>query len=304
MNYLRKIAITLLAAVTAVTVGACGLEKISQRVAGDAAPQIPQLVDAQVLSWLDNSNTPGATVAVTVNGRLVLSKGYGVSDLESGTQMEPWHRSRVGSVSKLITAIATLRLVEQGELDLDEHLYAGGVAPVWGSDPTAPPGFVFSDPGALANPGDYLDALVSGVGELWDPPDLTDVAGPDYDGPAPPYLAQGTYQDSVELALDWASQMRVRHLLSHTSGLRRSGSTPDAAALFYDGDESQVTYQDVHKALLAGMSGPPLLFQAGTDRAYSNHGFGLMGQISRRPAACRTTTSHTRRSSAHSGWTT
>jgi CubicO group peptidase (beta-lactamase class C family) len=284
MNRLRKTAMILLAVVTAATVVACSEveQKINERVAGDAATELPLLIDAQVLSYLDNSNVPGATVAVTVNGRLVLSKGYGVADLDAGTQMQPWHRSRIGSVSKLITAIAALQLVEQGELDLDDHLYAADATPFWGNDPNGPPGVIYTDAGVLENPGDYYSALAAGVAELSESPDISDVLAPGENGPPdpqPPYLTQGDYQANVQLAFDWANQIRMRHVLSHTTGLLRSGSAPKAAEVFHNGNEDLVTYPEVHQAVLMGTSGPPLLFEAGTERKYSNHGFGLMGQV-------------------------
>ena len=283
-NRLPRSAGLLVAAVTALAVVACGdlEEKIGERVAGDAAGELPLLIDAQVLSYLDDKDVPGATVAVTVNGRLVLSKGYGVADLDEGTQMQPWHRSRIGSVSKLITTIAALQLVEQGDLDLQDHLYAADATPFWGDNPNGPPGIAYTDAGVLENPGDYYSALAAGVSELSESPDLDDVAAPDEDGPPaplPPYLTQGDYQADVQLAFDWANQIQIRNVLSHTTGLLRSGSAATAAEVFHNGNEDLVTYPEVHQAVLMGTNGPPLLFEAGTERKYSNHGFGLMGQV-------------------------
>jgi CubicO group peptidase (beta-lactamase class C family) len=42
----------------------------------------------------------------------VWSKGYGWAHRDDGIPMEPWHRSRIGSVSKLLTTIGMLQLVE------------------------------------------------------------------------------------------------------------------------------------------------------------------------------------------------
>lgn len=284
LNRFRRTAVLLGAAVLALTAGACGdvEEKIEEQVAGNAAAELPPLIDAQVLSYLADKNVPGATVAVTVNGRLVLSKGYGVADLEAETQMEPWHRSRIGSVSKLITTIAALQLVEQGELALDDHLYAADATPFWGADPTGPPGIIYTDAGVLPDPDDYYQALATGVAELSKSPDIDEFIAPDDDGPPdplPPYLTQGDYQANVELAFDWANQIRIRELLSHTTGFLRSGSVSKAADVFHDGNEDLVTYLEAHRAVLMGTSGPPLLFEPGTQRRYSNHGFGLMGQV-------------------------
>jgi CubicO group peptidase (beta-lactamase class C family) len=80
-------------------------------------------VDLQMLSYLVNHDLPGATLAVTRAGRLVWSKGYGFADRDRATAMRPSHRSRIGSVSKILTTVGALQLVEDGTLDLDMPLY-------------------------------------------------------------------------------------------------------------------------------------------------------------------------------------
>ncbi len=62
---------------------------------------------------------PGATAAVVIDGKLVWSGAAGLADVEAGLPMRTDHRMRVGSVSKPITAVAALRLADQGRLDLD-----------------------------------------------------------------------------------------------------------------------------------------------------------------------------------------
>ena len=62
---------------------------------------------------------PGFSVAVAVDGRLAWSEGYGVADAEHRVPVTPLTRFRLGSVSKVLTAAAVARLVEDGRLDLD-----------------------------------------------------------------------------------------------------------------------------------------------------------------------------------------
>jgi CubicO group peptidase (beta-lactamase class C family) len=276
MHCMRNVVTALVISAVALSGASCSAigQQLEQRVAGQAATQIPSDLDVHVLDFLDTQKVPGATVAVTRNGRLVLSKGYGLADIDSGLQMQPSHRTKIGSVSKVITTIGALQLAEQGQLDLDGHLYASEVNPVWW-DPAASPFLQFSDDGILAGTGDYLYALVTAIDNL-SSPDLNELLDPNSD--APSYVHHGSYQDRVDLVLDWASQMQVRHLLSHTSGLLRSGDSPKTAAVF-DKEPEEITYPELHRAMLMGVNGPPLLFPAGTARDYSNHGFGLMGQI-------------------------
>ncbi|WP_166352440.1 serine hydrolase domain-containing protein [Phytoactinopolyspora limicola] len=243
---------------------------------GAGSPLITKEIDDIVMGYLESKKIPGATVAVTKNGRLVLSKAYGLADLEDQTPMQPWHRTRIGSVSKVLTTIGALQLAEDGALDIDGHLYASSATPVWGSDPQQPPAIVHSGDGVLDDAGEYLAALTEGVRKFGPQPGSSQSSflGPN----APAYLSKGSYQANVTEALDWATDMRVRHLLTHTAGLLRSGNGEKAAAMLGK-DVDDLTYPDVHWAMLAGANGIPLTFRAETDRAYSNHGFGLVGQI-------------------------
>ncbi len=75
--------------------------------------------DNAIIPLLQRYNIPGAAVAVTKNGKLVLARGYGYSDRDTKTLMQPDAIFRIASISKPITAVAILHLVEQGRLSLD-----------------------------------------------------------------------------------------------------------------------------------------------------------------------------------------
>ncbi len=62
---------------------------------------------------------PGLSVAVARNGKVLWSEGFGMADVELGVPVTPLTRFRLGSVSKVLTAAAVGRLVEEGKLDLD-----------------------------------------------------------------------------------------------------------------------------------------------------------------------------------------
>ncbi len=63
--------------------------------------------------------SPGLSAAAAVNGRVVWAQGFGEADVENHAAVSPESRFRLGSVSKLLTAAAMARLVDQGRLDLD-----------------------------------------------------------------------------------------------------------------------------------------------------------------------------------------
>jgi serine beta-lactamase-like protein LACTB len=68
---------------------------------------------------MEGSGTPGMSVAVGIDGRVVWSEGFGYADVEQRVPVWEETKFRIGSVSKPVTAAAVAQLVEQGKLDLD-----------------------------------------------------------------------------------------------------------------------------------------------------------------------------------------
>ncbi len=62
---------------------------------------------------------PGAAAAVAVDGRIVWSEGFGVSDVATGRPVTSATRFGIGSISKTLTLAAALRLADEAALDLD-----------------------------------------------------------------------------------------------------------------------------------------------------------------------------------------
>jgi len=65
---------------------------------------------------------PGAAVLVIRQGNVVLRRGYGLADLELGVPVDPDMVFRIGSITKTFTAVAILKLVQDGALELDGDL--------------------------------------------------------------------------------------------------------------------------------------------------------------------------------------
>lgn len=76
--------------------------------------------DDLMLKILREHAVPGASLAVAKDGELLYSRGYGWSDRETQSPVQPESIFRIASVSKPITAMAILQLIEQGKLTLDE----------------------------------------------------------------------------------------------------------------------------------------------------------------------------------------
>ncbi|MBA2353042.1 MAG: beta-lactamase family protein, partial [Acidobacteria bacterium] len=69
---------------------------------------------------LSRWHIPGGQLAVAKGGRLVLDAAIGEADAERGESTTPRHLFRIGSVSKALTTVAVLQLVERGWLRLDD----------------------------------------------------------------------------------------------------------------------------------------------------------------------------------------
>lgn len=69
---------------------------------------------------LERSDVAGATVLVMKNGKDLLRKGYGFSDVSKKKPVDPETTMfRLASISKLFTWISVMQLGEQGKLDID-----------------------------------------------------------------------------------------------------------------------------------------------------------------------------------------
>jgi CubicO group peptidase (beta-lactamase class C family) len=78
-------------------------------------------VDQLFIPW-DNEETPGAAIAVSREGKVVYSKGYGEANLEYAIPNSPTTVFHIASVSKQFTAFAVTMLADQGKLSLNDDI--------------------------------------------------------------------------------------------------------------------------------------------------------------------------------------
>jgi CubicO group peptidase (beta-lactamase class C family) len=112
--------------------------RADQPVTGTALPGLSAF-DSAVIALLSKWKLPGASLAVAKDGRLVLARGYGYSDVGQMKPVTPDLRFRVASLSKSLTAAAIMKLVELGQINLDDP-----AIPLLG--PWAPPAAEIVDP--------------------------------------------------------------------------------------------------------------------------------------------------------------
>jgi len=104
-----------------------GALQAGEPAAGEASTSRPDPRLAachEVLSeFFQRNQVPGAAVAITAGGRLVYAQGFGLADREQGQRATPASLFRIASISKPITAVALLQLVERGRLSLDDRVF-------------------------------------------------------------------------------------------------------------------------------------------------------------------------------------
>jgi serine beta-lactamase-like protein LACTB, mitochondrial len=86
----------------------------------EISSQTGQSIDSICGNQIKTGHFPGLAVAVASKGKRIWTKGYGYSDMEKKTVVDPREDLfRIGSVSKTVTACALARLVEKDKIDLD-----------------------------------------------------------------------------------------------------------------------------------------------------------------------------------------
>lgn len=90
------------------------------------APADPDLAaaDAAMARVFEQGKTPGASFAVGYGGRVVDAKGYGFADRASRSPVTVDTLFALASASKPITAMAVMKLVDEGKLTLDTAAFA------------------------------------------------------------------------------------------------------------------------------------------------------------------------------------
>jgi len=164
-------------------------------------------IDAAVLTWMRESRTPAASIAIVRGGRIVTERAYGWADLGTCVRATGDMRFGIGSITKQITALGVLVLVAQGKLALDDSI------------------------------------------SRWLP----------------------------ESGTAWRG-ITVRHLLTHTSGIRDSGHDDPV----YPQIEIDKKVDVTDSSLVARLAADPLNFQPGDGWAYSNTGYLLLSIIVQR----------------------
>ena len=168
-------------------------------ISGTQTSDVLQQKIDQILQADHDGETP-VSVAVVRGGEIVYSGAFGFENGEEQVKATSQSVFNLASVTKTITSVAVLQLVQGGKLDLDEK----------------------------------LSTILNGVPESW-------------------------------------SEITIRHMLSHTSGIMDYARHPDGRELVFQ-DHTVAQVRDT-------VLGWNLEFGAGEEWAYSNSAFNLLGHV-------------------------
>src|SRR5581483_4739509 len=98
------------------------------------AQQAPAARLEEYLQALVRRDDFSGTVLVARDGRPLLARGYGLANREHDISNGPKTKYRIGSITKPITALVLLLLVQQGKLQLDDPMsrHVEEVPEAWG----------------------------------------------------------------------------------------------------------------------------------------------------------------------------
>jgi CubicO group peptidase (beta-lactamase class C family) len=97
---------------------------VVQADVGRSFPEMDERIEALRLKY----GLPGVAVAVVRNGCLAYANGYGVQGIDDGTPATNESLFRIASISKPVTLVALLRLMQDGRLSMDSAVFgAAGI---------------------------------------------------------------------------------------------------------------------------------------------------------------------------------
>ena len=96
----------------------CTLLFVRHSVGAELPTEVRADLDARIAAFMEKSKTPGLSAAFVVDHELLYERGYGLADIENNVPATPDTVYRLASISKMLTAVGAMQLVEAGSLDL------------------------------------------------------------------------------------------------------------------------------------------------------------------------------------------
>jgi D-alanyl-D-alanine carboxypeptidase len=106
----------------ALALATCALGLRAVEAGAPLASETIESIDKIVAEGIDQKKVASYAIAVVRQGEVILTRGYGLSDLENDVPATAETIYRLGSITKQFTALAIMQLAEQGKLSVDDEL--------------------------------------------------------------------------------------------------------------------------------------------------------------------------------------
>lgn len=104
----------------------CGLFTITTHAqTGIAVPDMKK-ADSLIKDFMATWGIDGGVAAISYKGKLIYNRGFGYADQDSGEVTQPYNLFRIASVSKPITSIAVMMLLQDSLLYLTDTVFGTG----------------------------------------------------------------------------------------------------------------------------------------------------------------------------------
>ncbi|MCH9814118.1 MAG: beta-lactamase family protein [Epsilonproteobacteria bacterium] len=103
----------------------CGGSSDTQKtdsLAKDEYREVARYMNSYILAEMDKNEIVGLSIALVDDQEIVWQKGFGYADKANEIEATPQTRYRAGSITKLFNGMATMKLVEEGKMDIDQPL--------------------------------------------------------------------------------------------------------------------------------------------------------------------------------------
>ena len=77
-------------------------------------------IDTSLRAAVERKDVPGVVALVTDRERVLYQGAFGVADVATGRPLTPDSMFRIASMTKPVTSVALMQLVEQGKIGLDD----------------------------------------------------------------------------------------------------------------------------------------------------------------------------------------
>jgi CubicO group peptidase (beta-lactamase class C family) len=99
--------------------------QLARTISTPRTQQLESAIDSLFAAGMASRRVPGAALVIVHDGQIVMQRGYGVADIESGRVVSPDSTVfGVASVGKVITTLSVLQQAEAGRLSLGEDVSA------------------------------------------------------------------------------------------------------------------------------------------------------------------------------------